>query len=152
MTNSQKGVPVGFLPLKTLNNFLRIEHNDLFVCNMMYFEFVITYMQKEITYAVRFYFNYIFFDKKCHICKEKSLILERGVFLATPISTAGVFSQIFTNYPIAQGLGNNLLYGSVGSYRKSMKYRLPPKKPQSHEIFPSIFIFSVRIYFPVAMA
>ena len=30
MTNCQKGIPVGFLPLKTLNNFLRIEHKDLF--------------------------------------------------------------------------------------------------------------------------
>ena len=46
MTNSQKGVPVGFVLLKSLNNFLRIEHKDIF-CNMMHFDFVITCMQKR---------------------------------------------------------------------------------------------------------
>ena len=38
-----------------LVNFLRIEHKDLFFCNMMHFEFVITYMQKEITYVACFF-------------------------------------------------------------------------------------------------
>ena len=58
--------------------------------------------------------------------------------------------KIFTTHPTAKGLGNNLLYGSVGSNRKSLKYGLP-KKSQSHYIFPSIFIFNIRSYFPVAM-
>ena len=52
--------------------------------------------------------------------------------MATPISTAGVFSQIFTTHPTAQGLGNNLLCGSVGSYRISMKYGLPNKSVSLH--------------------
>ena len=98
-----------------------------------------------------FLLNTCFLTKKCHIFKEKMSHFGERCFLATPISTAGVFSQIFTTHPTAQGLGDNLLYGSVGSYRKSMKYGLP-QKSRSHYIFPSIFIFNVKIYFPVAMA
>ena len=120
MTNSQKGVTVGFLPLKTLNNFLRIKHKDIYFCSMMHFEVVIAYMQKEITYVFRFSYT-CFYDKKCLFFKEKTSHFGEGCFLATPVSTAGVFSQIFTTHPTAKGLGNNLLYGSVGSNRKSQK-------------------------------
>ena len=79
MTNSQKGVPVGFLPLKTLN-FLRNEHKDLFFCNMMHLEFVITYAQKEITYVIRFSFKYMFFDKKMPYFQRKNVSFWREVF------------------------------------------------------------------------
>ena len=65
------------------------------------------------------------FWQKCPFLKEKMSHFGEGCVLTTPVSTAGVFSQIFTTHPTAQGLGNNLLYGSVGSYRKSMKYGLP---------------------------
>ena len=95
----------------------------------MHFEFLITYMQKEITWDIRFSFKYILFflQKMPHFQRKKTSHYGERCFLVTPISTAGVFSQIFATNPTAQGLGNNLLYGSVGSYRKSMKYGHPQK-------------------------
>ena len=106
--------------------------------------------KKKLPTFSGFLLNTYFYDKKCLFFKEKTSHFGEGCFLATPISTAGVFSQIFTTHPTAKGLGNNLLYGSVGSNRKSLKYGLP-KKSQSHYIFPSIFTFNIRSYFPVAM-
>ena len=138
------------LPLKTLNNFLRIEHKDLFFavwCNSSSWLYI---CKKKLPPSSVFLLN-TFFDKKCRIFKQKTSHFGERCFLVTSISTAGVFSQIFTTHPTAQGLKNTLLYGSVGSYRKSMKYGLP-QKSQSHYIFPSIFIFNVRSYFPMAMA
>ena len=55
--------------------------------------------------------NTCFLTKNAIFFKEKTSHFGERCFLATPISTAGVFSQIFTTHPAAQVLRNNLMYG-----------------------------------------
>ena len=106
MTNSQKGVPVGFLPLKTLNNFLRIKHKDIYFCSMMHFEVVIAYMQKEITYIFRFSFKYVFlWQKMSFFQRKKRLILERGVFWQLPFQLLVYFLRYLRLTPLQNGWG-----------------------------------------------
>ena len=127
MTNSQKGVPVGFLPLKTLNNFLRIKHKDIYFCCMMHFEVVIAYMQKEITYVFRFSFKYVFlWQKMSFFFKEKTSHFG-GVFSGNShFNCWCIFSDIYDS-PHCKRVGEQSSVW-IGGFQQKILEIWPPKK------------------------
>ena len=133
------------------NNLLRIEHN-IFFCNMMHFEFVITYCIciKKLTPSSGFLLDTCFWQKMPYV-HRKNVSFWREVFSGNSrFNYWCIFSDIYESSHCTRVGEQSSVW--ISWFLQKIHEIWPPQISQSHYIFPSIFIFNVRSYFPVAMA